>query len=118
MEHTFELIKFLFILGLFAFGALFMTKKFKRRQLQRTSPKGMIQVQDAVQLGMTDKVYILKVGKQQVLVTTASNGVAMLKLDETVESETEGFEELFAKDTPATSLKDLAKSISKGMKRE
>lgn len=111
MEYTIQMIKLLFILGLFAFGTYVMMKQMKKRQYKKISENRFIQVVDGVNVGMGQGVYLMKVGEEYIMMSSGNNGVAMMKLEQKELSDPkEKWDEVFAQENPNVALQNILKA--------
>ena len=116
MEYALQLIKLLFVLGLFAFGAYILMKKIKTKQRHKVSDNRLIQVIDGIQIGLKDEVLLMKLGKEYIVMNTISGQMLALKSEEMVPQE-EDFNAFLAKENPSLSLRGLASELKKRAKK-
>jgi flagellar biogenesis protein FliO len=118
VAYALELFKFLVVIGLFAAGGYFMVKKIRKKQLTQTSMNGVITISDAVQFGMNDRLYLLKIGDEHIVYAMSNNGVSLLRLQQSeIEIPKEKFDELFSAGNPGNALKNVTKVLGDKFKQ-
>lgn len=105
-------IKLCIVLAAFAFIAYYLKKNVQKRQFSQVSQKNIIQIVDGVQVTMGNNMYLTKIGEEYVLVAMGSNGVNMLKLEQTeFVDPKEQFDAMFGQENPTVALNSLTKSV-------
>lgn len=117
MGYTLELIKFLLIIGVLAFGSYFVAKKIKKGKWSKESAGGLIEMQDVLKVGMNQTVSLVRIGDEYVLLATTGTNVSMIKLDaKEVTSPKASFEEAFSAHNATSALKDIKERLGEKLK--
>lgn len=114
MDYILQLLKLLVVLALFIGATYFVLKNMKKRQINKVSPNGLIQVIDGVSIGMKEEVILLKVGKEYILMSVGSGQMLGLRQEEIAAPEVD-FDEYFARENPTMALKGLTKTLKERM---
>lgn len=112
MGYVWAMVQALLCIGLLTLLTYLTLKKVKKGQFTKTSQHSLMQIVDGMNIGMSQQMYLVRVGEEYLVATFGNQGVQMVKLDQkTFRDPKESFQELFEQEKPSYALKDTAKKI-------
>ena len=109
----FSILNLIIVFGLIFAGLWFAKKKLGSGNWTQISSKGYVRVIDeGVQMGLNQKISVIKIGDELIVHSVGSAGVSMLKLDQTnLKDPKENFDSLLGEDNKELVLKGKIKEL-------